>query len=103
VLPLEGIVPIYFSRGDSNGDGATDISDAITTLGFLFLGNPADLSCRDAADSNDDGSVDISDAIWTLTFKFLGGVEIPAPGPDSCGVDPTDDGLPICSYDPTKC
>ena len=92
-----------FLRGDCNDDGAVDISDAITTLGFLFLGNPLELACGDAADANDDGNVDISDAIWTLTFEFLGGVEIPAPGPDTCGIDPTADGLPICSYDPTKC
>ncbi|MBI4582953.1 MAG: VCBS repeat-containing protein [Planctomycetes bacterium] len=92
-----------FRRGDSNADGTVDISDAITTLGFLFLGNPLELACRDAADANDDGDMDVSDAIWTLTFKFLGSVEIPAPGPDTCGIDPTADGLPLCSYDPTKC
>ncbi|MBI4584721.1 MAG: PKD domain-containing protein [Planctomycetes bacterium] len=80
-----------FLRGDSNADGKVDISDPIVTLGFLFLGNPVLLACRDAADANDDGMVDMSDAIWTLTFKFLGAVEIPAPGPDSCGVDPTPD------------
>ncbi|MBI4583673.1 MAG: type II secretion system protein [Planctomycetes bacterium] len=92
-----------FHRGDSNIDGVVDISDAITTLGVLFLGNPRELDCRDAADANDDGDVDVSDAIWTLTFKFLGGVEIPPPGPATCGIDPTYDSLPSCHYEPTKC
>jgi hypothetical protein len=27
-----------FNRGDSNLDGALDVSDPIQTLGFLFLG-----------------------------------------------------------------
>ena len=29
-----------FWRGDSNADNAFDISDAINTLGYLFLGDP---------------------------------------------------------------
>jgi hypothetical protein len=58
-----------FVRGDSNDDGAVDISDPITTLGFLF-GEDIALSCLDAADSNDDGSVNISDPIDTLGYLF---------------------------------
>lgn len=92
-----------FKRGDTNQDGNVDISDPISTLGFLFLGNPETLACMDASDANDDGEVDISDAITTLTFKFLGGVEIPAPGPESCGIDQTSDEQTVCEYDPTRC
>ena len=32
---------VKFFRGDSNSDGATDISDASFSLNFLFLGGPA--------------------------------------------------------------
>ncbi len=81
-----------FLRGDANADGRVDISDGIATLNFLFLG-AAELPCHDAADADDNGAVDISDAISTNTFLFLGGATPPAPGPSSCGEDPTSDEL----------
>jgi hypothetical protein len=80
-----------FFRGDSNGDETLGLSDAIHTLGALFLsGLP--LTCKDAADSNDDGKVDVSDAIHTLSFLFLGGPQPPPPYPEA-GFDPTADAL----------
>ncbi len=89
-----------FRRGDSNEDANVDISDAVFSLSYLFLGGPTP-TCLDAADANDDGRVDLSDAVYTLGFKFLGGPEIPAPGPNNCGKDPTTDSLVECSYN--KC
>jgi len=88
-----------FIRGDSNADGATDISDGVATLGFLFQGDSA-LPCEDAADANDDGGVDLSDAVATFNFLFLGGAVPPDPGPAECGVDPTDDALGCDAFDP---
>lgn len=69
-----------------------DVTDAIHTLGFSFLGIPDRLGCDDAADINDDGGIDVTDAVYTLTFLFLGGVHIPPPW-EECGFDPTVDGL----------
>jgi hypothetical protein len=80
-----------FVRGDSNDTGIVDISDAVATLNYLFLGGVAN-SCLDALDANDTGEVDITDAIFALTYLFLGGDEIPPPYPDP-GVDPTEDAL----------
>lgn len=80
-----------FIRGDSNGDGAVDISDPVTVLGFLFMGG-APPACDDAEDANDDGSVDISDASYILNFLFLGGPAPPEPF-GAPGADPTADGL----------
>ena len=54
----------FFMRSDSNVDGAVDMTDAIETLGALFLGGD-DLLCEDAADTDDNGEVDISDAVAT--------------------------------------
>jgi hypothetical protein len=85
-------------RGDSNTSGSVDISDALSTLGFLFAEGSAP-SCPDAADANDDGLVDISDAVRTLNFLFLGTEMIPPPGPMGCGIDPTPDELSECSYE----
>jgi hypothetical protein len=82
----------FFVRGDSNQDAGLDISDAVHTLGALFLSGPP-LSCRDAADANDDGRMDITDPIFFLNHLFRGGEAPPAPYP-SAGEDPTSDDLP---------
>ena len=86
-----------FRRGDSNGDGEVDISDALRTLAVLFLGGGS-LDCDAAGDSNNDEAVDISDAIATLSYLFLGGAPIPDPGPLDCGPDPTPGPLGCRSY-----
>lgn len=76
---------IPFRRGDSNVDGTVDLSDAIHSLGYLFLGSPADLDCHDASDSNGDGTIDLTDAVYGLAYLFQGGPPPPAPGPLECG------------------
>jgi hypothetical protein len=86
-----------FRRGDADGDGRLNITDAIFTLSFLFTGGRAP-GCHRAADTNDSGRVDISDAIASLSFLFTGGRRPPAPHPD-CGEDPTPDGL-ACETQP---
>ena len=83
-----------FLRGDANGDGVVDISDAAFTLAWLFLGGP-EPPCVDAADSNDSGGFqpDVSDSVYLLNWLFLGGTPLPAPGTLECGSDPTEDDL----------
>ncbi len=94
--PLDWVSPIlrdglgegmYFLRGDSNSDGLVDVSDAIFTLGDLFMdtGRP---SCFDAADTNDDGVIDLSDPVSTLEALYVGAFTIPAPYPEA-GPDAT--------------
>ncbi|MEM7232001.1 MAG: hypothetical protein AAF517_07505, partial [Planctomycetota bacterium] len=87
--------PSGFQRGDANADGRTDISDAVYTLAYLFLGAD-EPSCLKAADSNDDGGVNISDPSFTLGHLFLGGRIFPPP--IACGDDPTDDALDCEMY-----
>jgi hypothetical protein len=89
-----------FRRGDANADGQTNISDPVLILNWLFLGEEAP-ACRDAADGNDDGLVNLSDPIMVLDYLFLGRESPPAPGPDECGVDPTEDDIPECG--PESC
>jgi hypothetical protein len=86
----EGPPPNVFVRGDSNRDGAIDLSDPIATLAHLFSGRLA--ICQDAADVDDDGSISISDAISALRFLFLEGTPPAAPFPLR-GRDVTDDAL----------
>lgn len=88
---------IQFRRGDSNTDGAVDISDSVNTLGYLFTGGGR-VDCADAADANDSGDLDISDPIFTLGWLFLGTTDPPAPGPFTPGSDSTLDGLYCLEY-----
>lgn len=92
---------IEFLRGDSNGDGRVDISDAVRTFMFLFLGAPPPL-CLDAADAYDDGEVNMTDGILILHDFFRQGTGISEPGPFTCGGDPTPDQLGCASYTPCE-
>lgn len=81
-----------FLRADADGSLKLDITDAVFTLGYLFLGGPTP-SCLKAADADDSGKLEITDVIFTLGFLFLGSAAPPAPTND-CGLDPTTDELP---------
>ncbi len=80
-----------FRRGELNGDGNTNIADAVFLLAYLF-NNGFTPGCLDAADTNDDGGVNISDAVTLLAVLFSGAPPLPEPI-GSCGPDPTDDAL----------
>jgi hypothetical protein len=88
-----------FVRGDANASGGADISDAVTILGFLFLGSPASLDCAAAGDIDGLGAINISDAIQLLQFLFLGGLAPAAPFPD-CGPRPPGEALGCASFAP---
>ena len=83
---------VNFVRGDANGVGGVDMTDAMFILNWKFLDGDAPL-CESTADANDDGTTDMSDALSLLNFLFLGTASLPAPFPE-CGVDPTRDDLP---------
>jgi hypothetical protein len=89
-------VEARFKRGDANLDGGFDLSDAVKTLGVLFLNDPSP-GCDNAMDSNDDGRVDISDAIYSLASLFTGGPD-PKPPYRACGTDPTAGPLGCSNY-----
>lgn len=105
-LPRGGVVQIApsiqaeypFRRADADGSGRLNLTDAIVTLQFLFLGGTAP-GCLDAADATDDGVVNISDAIRTLQFLFAPEADTVIPQPtDQCGLDPTGDALRCGEY-----
>lgn len=76
-----------FRRGDANADGGVDISDAVSTLLWLFVG-AAEPPCLEAADSDATGEIVLTDAVYTLQYLFQGGNVPPAPGPETCGTAP---------------
>ena len=85
-----------FLRGDANGDLAVNISDAVFTLAYLFLGG-TEPACPDAADADDSGKIELTDAVFTLSFLFSGGGArpLPPPYPDR-GRDAQPDDLQPC-------
>jgi hypothetical protein len=110
-LFLENILETYLSgdepreetflRGDSNADGQVNLSDAVHTLGALFLAGEQPI-CDDAADADDSGVVDLTDGVYTLLALFRGGDPPPPPGAEACGVDPTVDELGCESFPPCR-
>ncbi|MGH9363382.1 MAG: hypothetical protein ACRD2T_15850, partial [Thermoanaerobaculia bacterium] len=84
-----------FLRGDSSWDFKLDLSDAVLTLNYLFLG-AGPPRCLDAADANDDGTLDISDPVGTLLFLYHTGSALPPPT-GAPGRDPTPDDPLDCS------
>ncbi len=77
-----------FLRGDSDGNGRMELTDAILLLNHLFLARL--IRCLEAADVDDSGTLNITDPIYLLTYLFLGGTAPPAPFPAS-GTDTTPD------------
>lgn len=96
-------LPTLFLRGDVNGDGSTDVSDAIRLLEALFVPGAAPVLCPDAADLDDGGEVDVADVVRLLSALFVPGSP-PLPEPAlACGPDPTTDALAPCSSIRSAC
>ena len=88
---------IVFRRGDADANAAVNITDAVSILSSLFQGT-GEPECLDAADTDDNGSMNITDAVFLLASLFQGGPQPLDPGPETCGVDPTEDTLAECTY-----
>ncbi len=71
---------LEYIRGDVNGDGGVDISDAVRIIFYLFSDYP--VSPPGAADVNDDGEKNLTDVIYLLDYLFKGGSPPPPPFPD---------------------
>ncbi len=102
-LPEPPLTPAEFLRGDVDGDGfVNSLLDAIALLNWSFLGGP-EPACLDAADADDSGGVlALLDALRLLLWGFQDGLAPPAPGPDRCGPDPSDDAVD-CTLPPPRC
>jgi hypothetical protein len=75
-------------RGDVNGNGAIDLSDALKLLFYLFAG--ATIDCEEVADADANFFLNVADAVYILDFQFSDG----PPPPPLGDVDPTSGGPP---------
>jgi hypothetical protein len=77
-----------FIRGDVDGSGTVNITDAFELAVYLFQsGTPP--GCNDAADTNDDGVLDVSDPVFLLFSLFVPGSAAPPQPFPAPGNDPT--------------
>ncbi|MBO4803202.1 MAG: leucine-rich repeat protein, partial [Muribaculaceae bacterium] len=74
----EADFPVEVIRGDVNGDGSVDITDATMLINYLLSGNSTGMNLT-AADVNDDGLVDITDATTLINYLLSGNWPEPAP------------------------
>ena len=68
--PYDFTLPQPVTKGDVNGDGKVDLSDAIMVTYYSLHVIPANFN-EAAADLNGDGKIDLSDAI-IIIYKSLG-------------------------------
>jgi CubicO group peptidase (beta-lactamase class C family) len=61
-----------YKCGDANGDAATDISDVVYLIAYIFSGGSAPSPLL-AGDANCDHAVDISDVVYLIAYIFSGG------------------------------
>ena len=87
-----------FVRGDLDGSGTLNVTDAVRVLFYLFRDEADTLTCLDAADVDDDGDVLLTDAVYLLNWLFRGGEAPPFPFPH-CDEDPTADKMSCQSYE----
>jgi hypothetical protein len=86
-----------FLRGNCNGDGTLDIADAVSVLGYLFLGDAAP-SCREACNTNSDAGIDLSDAVYLLLHLFTGGGPMAPPFPGCDEAPPSRCAVTTCTF-----
>ena len=91
---LAGDVP--FRRGDTDADGAVNLTDALVIANFLFANGPSP-ACTKSADVDDSGSLNLVDAVRLVAYLFRGGPSPTAPVED-CGPDPSEDRLTCQSF-----
>ncbi len=69
-LSVEVLAP--YVCGDANGDGDTNVADAVYIINYVFKGGPGpDPYC--VGDSNGDGDVNVADAVYLIAYVFSGG------------------------------
>jgi hypothetical protein len=69
-----------FIRGDANGDGEVNVTDAYHVVLHAFEGEP--VRCVRALDTDASGSVDLVDTFLLLTHLFGGRIAPAAPFPE---------------------
>lgn len=62
----------YVIKGDANGSGEINISDAVYLITYIFAGGSAPVT-KEAGNTNCDANVNISDAVSIIAYIFAAG------------------------------
>lgn len=92
VAALQAAPETGFIRGDVDGNGRVELTDAVRILNWLFQGGQPP-ACEDSSDADDNGRIDITDAILILNHLFSGGAPPKEPNQEGKGFDSTRDEL----------
>ena len=68
----KGLLGCCKKAGDANGDGITNVGDAVYVINFVFKGGLPPI-CRAEGDANGDKIVNVGDAVYVINFVFKGG------------------------------
>ncbi|MEE9443283.1 MAG: PQQ-binding-like beta-propeller repeat protein [candidate division Zixibacteria bacterium] len=63
---------VQFACGDANGDGTTNVGDAVYLINYVFKSGSAP-NPVEAGDANCDGSTNVGDAVYIINYVFKGG------------------------------
>jgi len=88
-----------FVRGDVDGNGNIDVSDARAI--FALIDEKRRIECMESADVDGNGIIDRKDGIRLMNFVMTGQKPPPSPWPD-CGPTPQPGGLLGCFEDRCK-
>ncbi|MCZ6539724.1 MAG: hypothetical protein O6922_07865 [Chloroflexi bacterium] len=99
-----------FVRGDANSDGQINLTDGISILGHLFVGDAEPACFAAAKTTGSPGGLIITDAVFIFTWLFSGGDAPPPPTPSAatylsadCGPDPLGEEGLGCLTPAAKC
>ncbi|MFH1700152.1 MAG: PQQ-binding-like beta-propeller repeat protein [Candidatus Zixiibacteriota bacterium] len=63
---------LQYVCGDANGDGSSNVGDAVYLINHVFKGGSAP-NPVEAGDANCDGAINVGDAVYIINFVFKGG------------------------------
>lgn len=64
-----------YTKGDMDGNGYTDVIDALYLVDYIYKSGPAPVGGDARADINCDNLIDINDAVFLIRYLFEGGKE----------------------------
>ncbi len=64
---------VAFARGDANGNGEVEISDAVYLVNYLFKSGPEPIPTPEIGDVDCDGEVIVADVVYLVNYLFRSG------------------------------
>ena len=79
VFTTEAVTISNGNRGDANGDGDLNVSDAVFLINYVFSPGSPEPASQCGGDANNDDLINLSDAVFIINYVFSQGSPAPAP------------------------